>query len=77
MKKLFFLLFVGVLAGTVYCLRPAQAKLSNLLLENVEALAAPEGSTNINCVGTGSVDCPRDNSKAYMVFGGYSLETLY
>lgn len=77
MKKLFSLLFIGVIAAVAYWARPAQAELNNLLLENIEAFAAGEGSGAVRCVGTGSVDCPVDNSKAYAVYGGYSLETLY
>ena len=77
MKKLISLLFIGVIAAVAYWARPAQAELNNLLLENIEALAAGEGSETVRCVGTGSVDCPVDKLKAYAVYGGYSLETLY
>lgn len=77
MIKLFSLLFIGVIAAVAYWVRPAQAELNNLLLENIEALAAGESSGSVYCVGMGSVDCPVDNSKAYAVYGGYSLEALY
>lgn len=77
MKKLFSLLFIGVIAAVAYWARPAQAELNNLLLENIEALAAGEGSGTIHCVGTGSVDCPINHSQVYFVAGGYSLEALY
>lgn len=77
MKKLISLLFIGVIAAVAYWARPARTELSNLLLENVEALAAGEGSGSVYCVGTGSVDCPLNSSKVYAVYGGYSLETLY
>lgn len=77
MKKLISLLFIGVIAAVAYWARPAQAELNNLFLENIEALAAGESSGVVRCVGTGSVDCSINNSKVYMVVGGYSLETLY
>ena len=77
MKKLIFLLLVGAMVTITYFTRPAGTELNNLLLENVEALAAGEGSGTVNCVGIGSVDCPRNSSKVYVVFEGYSLETLY
>lgn len=77
MKKLILLLFIGVVAAITYCSRPAKTALNDLLLENVEALAADEGSETVHCVNSGSVDCPINHSKVYAVFGGYSLETLY
>lgn len=77
MKKLIFLLSVGAMAAIIYFTRPDGTELNNLLLENVEALAAGEGSSAVHCVGTGSVDCPRNSSKVYVVFSGYSLEPLY
>ena len=33
-------------------------ELSDLLLENVEALATGEGSRGIECKGYGSIECP-------------------
>lgn len=77
MKKLISLLFIGVIAAVAYWARPAQAELNNLLLENIEAFAAGEWEDSMHCIGTGSVDCPINNSKVYAVYGGYSLETLY
>ena len=46
---------------------------NDLLLENVEALAAGEG-TPAYCLGIGCVDCPFINKKVYVVLSGYSLE---
>lgn len=40
---------------------------TNLLLLNIEALAQSEGS-NARCMGVGSVDCPINSDKVYMVF---------
>lgn len=77
MKKLILLLFVGVMVATAYWFHSTSTALNDLLLENVEALAAGESSENIRCAGTGSVDCPINHSKVYAIYGGYSLETLY
>lgn len=48
--------------------------LSTLMLENIEALADREYDTTYRCLGTGSVDCPFDETKVKYVMGGYSLE---
>lgn len=40
--------------------------MSDLLLQNVEALAGDEVS-NISCIGTGSVDCPISSTKVTRV----------
>lgn len=77
MKKLIFLLFIGVVTAITYLARPAGTELNNLLLENAEALAAGESFDNVHCVGTGSVVCPANNSKVDAVYSGYSLETFY
>lgn len=57
--------------------RSTKLELNNLFLENVEALAAGESSGTVYCLGSGSVDCPIDNSKVEIVYGGYSLENMY
>lgn len=49
-------------------------KLQNLVLENIEALAAGEGNNNVICVGSGSLDCPVNHVKVEYVIEGYSLE---
>ena len=46
---------------------------NDLLLENVEALAAGE-MTPTHCYGVGCVDCPINNTKVQYVLSGYSLE---
>lgn len=68
------LLLVAVLSVT-FQLHSRKNHLENLLLENMEALAAgelPPGSGY--CIGNGSVDYPIGNIKVYMVLSGYSLE---
>jgi len=41
--------------------------LDSLMLENIEALASGEEAELINCIGSGSVDCPIDHVKVYLV----------
>lgn len=77
MKKFISLLFIGAIAVVTYSSLPAKVELNDLLLENVEALASDEISGTIRCVGSGSVNCPIDNSQVNGVYRGYSLETGY
>lgn len=77
MKKLILFLFVGILVIITYWSRPATVELNNLFLENVEALAAGEEVTTVRCLGSGSVNCPINNSKVAVVYDGYSLENIY
>ncbi len=44
---------------------PKKVKESDMLLQNVEALAADEG--NIMCAGTGSVYCPVNGKNVHWV----------
>lgn len=48
-----------------------------LLLENVEALAYGEIEGPVNCLGSGTVDCPHTFRKVKYVMEGYSFEDLY
>ena len=50
---------------------------SELLLYNIEALAAGEHAQQGRCYGTGTLDCPVSHDKVEYIFGGYSLEDLY
>lgn len=51
----------------------SQSRVDDLMLSNVEALAAGEGTVPIYCLGVGSVDCPM-GGKVRKVVIGYSLE---
>ncbi|MCY6324756.1 NVEALA domain-containing protein [Bacteroides fragilis] len=44
-----------------------------LLLQNVEALASGEDSSQTHCYGRGSVDCPVSHDKVDVVYDSYSL----
>lgn len=73
MKKI--LVFMGVVAivigGHVYS-KQSSAKMSSLILENIEALADSETGGRI-CFGKGSVDCPLNHDKVYVYYAPYSL----
>ena len=47
--------------------------LSDIALDNIEALAAGEGGSMWFCRGTGSLDCPSGNKVKYIV-ENYSLD---
>ena len=67
---------LGVLFGVVilvsYMAKPEKVQ-SDLLLMNIEALAAGEDYVPIQCIGTGTVDCPL-GGKTKFVMIGYSFE---
>ena len=64
-------LFVLVILVS-YMAKPEKVQ-SDLLLMNIEALAAGEDYVPIQCIGTGTVDCPL-GGKTKIVMIGYSLE---
>lgn len=68
------ILFLAVVIASIYFWKPVESSfcVSDLLLQNVEALASDEKPQSIDCMGTGSVSCPLNNSKVKYVF-----ETLY
>ena len=68
------MLFV-LIALVFYMAKPEKAQ-NDLLLMNIEALAAGEDYVPIQCIGTGTVDCPF-GGKTKFVMIGYSLEERY
>jgi hypothetical protein len=56
------LIFSGLLAGASYAVLCANHKpqITDLVFENVEALAQGEGVNTIYCLGSGEVDCVGD-----------------
>lgn len=64
-------LFVLVILVS-YMAKPEKVQ-SDLLLMNIEALAAGEDHVPIQCIGTGTVDCPL-GGKTKFVMIGYSFE---
>ena len=64
-------LFVLVILVS-YMAKPEKVQ-SDLLLMNIEALAAGEDYVPIQCIGTGTVDCPL-GGKTKFVMIGYSFE---
>lgn len=45
----------------------SSSSMSDLLLQNVEALATNETPVNTDCYGVGSVDCPINSTKVKRV----------
>lgn len=77
MKRKFWV--IGVLSVLIvmlsYMVKPGKMQ-NELLLMNVEALAAGEGYVPIQCMGKGTVDCPL-GGKCKFVIKGYSLGGIY
>lgn len=73
-KLLFIGLFLVVTIAASIQINTERDSLENLILENIDALASREGSSNVRCIGSGSVDCPIIDAKVYLVQGYYSLE---
>ncbi len=65
------MLFVLVILVS-YMAKPEKTQ-NDLLLMNIEALAAGENYVPIQCIGTGTVDCPL-GGKTKFVMIGYSFE---
>lgn len=77
MKRNFWV--IGALSALIimafYMAKPEKVQ-NELLLMNVEALAAGEDYVPTQCVGKGSVDCPLGGKAKYVMIG-YSLEGQY
>ena len=74
-KKIFLLMALAVAAiGGMYYSHVEGCAMDELMIENVEALAAGEGGTPMRCVGYGCVDCPLGTVKVKYVMTGYSLD---
>jgi hypothetical protein len=73
MKKIIFLLLCIVAVLSAKYFSSHKNVQSELLLYNIEALAAGEHAQQGRCFGTGTLD----HDKVEYIFGGYSLEDLY
>lgn len=74
MKKVFLILFVGVL-GIWTSLQPQETSVvEDVLLENVEALASVKNKLPIFCDDIGHVRCPITGEGAGTVYEGYNWE---
>ena len=62
-----------LLAGGIYLMEEKNTSLSDVALDNIEALAAGEGGTSMWFCRTGSLDCPSGNKVKYIV-DDYSLD---
>lgn len=63
---------LGIVCAFCFWKAGQQKAVSNVFLENIEALAAGEDdNTSYFCFGIGSVDCPIDHSKVEGVWSEY------
>ena len=74
-KVFIFSLFIVVFVVSLWYFKSPH-KMDDLMLSNVEALAAIEETVPLRCMGTGTVDCPM-GGKVRRVVIGYSLEVPY
>ena len=70
MKNYLKATFLLVVIISVWYLKPVQKSqnVDPLLLQNVEALASGEESSQIHCYWRGSVDCPVSHDKVEIVY---------
>ena len=75
MKNYLKAAFLLVAIVSVWVLKPIEKSqdADPLLLQNVEALASGEDSSQTHCYGRGSVDCPVSHDKVDVVYDSYSL----
>lgn len=66
-KILFASLFLVTIATVTFYSHSRKNDLSNLMLENIEALASGESGSMTYCFGSGSVDCPVTHVKVEIV----------
>lgn len=76
-KKILFFSLLLVAAFASFQFSNKHENLNDLMLENIEALASDEWEGRINCIGTGTVDCPINHVKVYFVAEPYNLEKRY
>lgn len=76
-KVLFISLFLVATVVASFQFSSEKENLQSLMLENIDALASGEWGGAIRCVGSGSVDCPHDHVKVYVIGTYYSLEESY
>lgn len=66
-SKLVLLTVVAAAVGCFLCRSQQQERTwDDLMQENVEALAWGEDVPYIDCIGSGSVDCPTSHRKVYI-----------
>ena len=68
--RCFFIILLIVLGIKLTSLKTTTEQ---LLLENIEALAAGEDSLPYSCIGSGSVDCPATGVKVKFIYSGFRL----
>lgn len=75
MKNYLKATFLLVAIVSIWYLKPVQKfqDVDPLLLQNVEALASGEESSQTHCYGRGSVDCPVSHDKVDIVYDAYSI----
>ena len=73
-KKLCIILFIVLVSAFLYTSSyTVKEDASNLVKENVEALASEEFDSSTKCGGTGCVDCPISDEQVEYVVNGYSF----
>lgn len=80
MKKVYFAVAASLLMGTALAIRQlcSTKEEVNLLWENIEALADPEGdNVKVECLFSGDVKCPHNGVMVKNVTKFYSLRERY
>lgn len=67
------IIVVTLLLSSLYLVKEKKIDISDITLDNIEALAAGEGTIGKwHCLGSGSIDCP-DGTKVEFFVDNYSL----
>lgn len=66
-NKIKCLVILGFLVSLFFSFLPSVKPVSNLLLENIEALGADESGGVLGCAGLGSLDCPYSTTKSQYI----------
>ena len=75
-KALFIALVLVQIAALTFQVNSKKGNLEVLMLENIDAMASGEWGPNAMCIGTGSVDCPKNHAKVEYVIEDYHLEAF-
>lgn len=74
MKRKFIYLVFGLIGiAGIYNSISEKKQVEDILLQNIEALAADESDVPKACAGYGCLDCPVGNKKVKYIITGWSL----
>lgn len=67
-KKLFFAAIIVVGMITTFNINVVEVESGDISLQNIEILSFGETGGHVGCIGTGSLDCPKNGTKSRSVW---------